>query len=170
MEKKAKYLTVPQAAQETGKTEREVWQDVYRRVMLQISSFKVYSPPMTTWRGGREWSTSLFNVHTVKAQRSSRRGKQAKRRASKLTGPNAISVKTGRAFDPHACNLVPRPSITHGNSAIEGTDENSRFFSRSQFETRQDKISGCVNRGNDREYYDFAPALSSLYVMWQFFP
>src|SRR5262245_41911045 len=38
-------------------------------VMLQISSFKVYSPPTTTWRGGRGWSTFLFNVPTVKAQK-----------------------------------------------------------------------------------------------------
>src|SRR6476620_8681948 len=114
-------------------------------------------------RGGSRWFPFQSSVPAVKVHRSSRR-------ASNLTGPNAISVKTGRAFDPHACNVVPRNSITHGNSAIEGTDENSRFFSRSQFETRQDKISGCVNRGNDREYYDFAPALSSLCVMWQFFP
>lgn len=36
MENKAKYLTVPQAAKETGKTERAVWQDVYRHRIPHI--------------------------------------------------------------------------------------------------------------------------------------
>jgi hypothetical protein len=40
-----------------------------RGVMLQMSSFPVCSPRLTTWRGGRGWSTFLFNVSTVKAQR-----------------------------------------------------------------------------------------------------
>ena len=56
-----------------------------RPVMLQISSFPVRSPCVRIVRGGSRWSQSRCSVHTVTAQRSSRR-------ASKPTGPNAIGV------------------------------------------------------------------------------
>lgn len=58
--------------------------------MLQISSFPVCSPRLTTLREGSEWFTFPCSVPTVTARQSSKQ-------ASKPMGPSAITVKTSSA-------------------------------------------------------------------------